>query len=91
MNTGINELAEKAKNDVPKGIPSDHWIAYYNDMFAKLIIEECVSVCGSQQDKKNIRKRFGLPVESDVKYKGDDPIGHYTQYGRPYNLPRDKN
>jgi hypothetical protein len=89
MNKEINLMAEKAKNLVPKGITSDHWITYYNETLAKLIIEECAAVCGSQQDKKNIRKRFGLPVESNVKYKGEDPTGHHTQYGRPYNLPRD--
>jgi hypothetical protein len=56
--------------------------------FAELIIQECIACCGSQADMKNIRKRFGLPTESNIKYPSPDAIGHYSQYGREYNIPK---
>ncbi len=56
--------------------------------FAEEIVKECVACCGSQADKKNILKRFGLSVPSDVKYPGEDPQGHETQYTREYNIPK---
>jgi hypothetical protein len=90
MNTKIQEVADKAKESVPKGILSvEQWIDQYNVLFAELIIKECADCCGSQADKKNIRKRFGLPVESNVKYEGPEPHGSITsQYERPYNIPK---
>lgn len=90
MNNSIRELADKAKESVPKGILSvEDWIDQYNVLFAELIIKECADCCGSQADKKNIRKRFGLSVESNVKYAGPEPHNSITsQYDRPYNLPR---
>lgn len=55
----------------------------------ELVVQECADCCGSQADKKNIRKRFGLPVESNVKYEGPDAHGSITsQYTREYNLPK---
>jgi hypothetical protein len=59
------------------------------ERFAEIIINECVACCGSQADMRNIRKRFGLPVESNVKYPGPEAIGHYSQYGREYNIPKE--
>ncbi len=59
----------------------------FNETFGKLIVEECARSCGSQADMRNVRKRFGLPVESNIKYPGPEPTGHETQYTRPYNLP----
>lgn len=58
------------------------------EMLYQLIVEECVACCGSQADKKNILKRFSLPVPSDVKYPGVEPTGHNTQYTRKPNLPQ---
>lgn len=58
------------------------------EMLAELIVEECVACCGSQADRKNILKRFGLSVPSDVKYPGVEPTGHETQYTRKPNLPQ---
>jgi hypothetical protein len=56
--------------------------------FAEYIVEECAACCGSQADKKNIRKRFGLSVESNVKYPAEDPSGSIeSQYRRSYNIP----
>ena len=40
--------------------------------FAELIIRECAACCGSQTDMRNIRNRFGLPVESNIKYSSPD-------------------
>lgn len=60
------------------------------EKFAELIALECAAACGSQADKKNIRKLFGLPIESNVQYKGPDAHGSITsQYTREYNLPRE--
>jgi len=59
------------------------------ERLVKMIINECVACCGSQADMRNIRKRFGLPVESNVKYPSPDAIGHYSQYGREYNIPKE--
>jgi hypothetical protein len=58
------------------------------EKFAELIIQECIDCCGSQADMKNIRKRFGLPSESNVKYPGPESQGHLSQYGREYNIPK---
>jgi hypothetical protein len=90
MNTKIQEIADKAKESVPKGILTvEDWIDQYNLIFAELIIKECADCCGSQADKKNIRKRFGLPVESNIKYAGPELHNSITsQYDRPYNLPK---
>lgn len=45
MNTRIQELAEQAKSQVPKGILApDLWIEQYNRIFAELIVRECVKV-----------------------------------------------
>ena len=59
------------------------------ERFAEIIINECVACCGSQADMRNIRKRFGLPVESNVKYPSPEATGHYSQYGREYNIPKE--
>ena len=57
--------------------------------FAELIVEECARCCGSQADRKNILKRFGLPVESNIKYPGPEADGSVkSQYDREYNLPK---
>ena len=90
MTEKIKYLAEKAKHSVPKGmLTTEQWIDTYNVLFANLIVQECIDCCGSQADRKNIRKNFGLPIESNVKYPGVDPHNSITsQYDRPYNLPR---
>ena len=90
MNERILELAEQIVG--PSRLHGGEFALMGNNQvekFAKLIIEECVACCGSQADKKNIRKRFGLPIESNVKYEGPDAHGSITsQYTREYNLPR---
>ncbi len=58
------------------------------EKFGELIIQECIACCGSQADMRNIRNRFGLPTESNVKYPGPEAQGHHSQYGREYNIPK---
>jgi hypothetical protein len=88
MNKQIQEFAAKAKDLVPAGLPVDQWIETYNQLLAQLIVEECAACCGSQADMQNIRKRFGLSVESNVKYPAVDPRWSVeSQYEREYNIP----
>ena len=90
MNDRIRELSEQAEkyaDDNFRGEPT--WSEAFESKFAEMIINECVACCGSQADMRNIRKRFGLPVESNVKYPSPDAIGHYSQYGREYNIPKE--
>jgi hypothetical protein len=69
---------------------------YHNDLwrgtarrFAEYIVEECAQCCGSQADKRAIRKRFGLPVEHCVQYAAPDPLGSVeSQYKKQYNLAK---
>jgi hypothetical protein len=57
--------------------------------FAKLIVEQCVGMCGSQADKKNISLYFGLPTEPDVKYPAaEESWSVKSQYNREYNYPK---
>jgi len=88
MNERIKELAEQA-GYMEDGFGIGHWDMPECKKFAELIINECVACCGSQADMRNIRKRFGLPVESNIKYSSPDAIGHYSQYGREYNIPKE--
>jgi len=56
---------------------------------AELIVRECVQVCMSQADRRNILKRFDLPVEDPVKYRGPEPKNSIeSQYNRPLSLPK---
>jgi hypothetical protein len=57
--------------------------------FAELIVEQCVGMCGSQADKKNISLYFGLPTEPDVKYPAaEESWSVKSQYNREYNFPK---
>ena len=50
MNVRIQELATQAKESVPKGILGvDHWIDSYNNIFSKLLIEECIQIMREQE------------------------------------------
>jgi len=88
MNERIKELAKQA------GYQEDlfgvgHWDMPECKNFVKLIAEECAKLCMSQADRKNIRRAFDLPVESDVKYEAPPVHGSITrQYTRQYNIPR---
>jgi hypothetical protein len=46
MNELVNQLADQAKNSVPRGVlDPDMWIAEYNRIFAELIVRECMRMC----------------------------------------------
>lgn len=85
MKDPFADLAERA-----------HFNIYFSNLwqgtarrFAEAVVEECASMCMSQADRKNLRHRFGLPVESNIKYPG--PEAHnsvVSQYTREYNIPR---
>jgi hypothetical protein len=90
MNERIRELSEQAEkyaDDNFRGEPT--WSEAFELKFAELIIQECAACCGSQADKRNIRKRFGLSVESNVQYEAPPIYGSVTsQYTREYNIPK---
>lgn len=84
-------------NERLKQIMSDHGLHKYitedcqhrMETLAELVAEECAQICGSQADKKNIRRAFGLKVESDVKYPGPEADNSIkSQYNRQINLPK---
>ena len=57
--------------------------------FAELLVEQCVGMCGSQADKKNISLYFGLPTEPDIKYPAaEESWSVKSQYNREYNFPK---
>jgi hypothetical protein len=89
MNERIQQFAEQARTSVPTGLDTAEWIAEYNQIFARLIIAECISSVGSQADKAYLRKRFGLPVESDIVYPAtEESWSVKSQYNREYNFPK---
>jgi hypothetical protein len=54
--------------------------------FAEAIVRECAGVCMSRADRNAVLTRFGLPVESDVKYPGPAPSNSIeSQYDRDLN------
>ena len=91
MNERIKQLAEQA-GYLPDSFGIGHWDMPEFQKFAQLIVAECAACCGSQADMRNIRKRFGLSVESNVKYLGPEKSGSVnSQYEREYNLPGEGN
>jgi hypothetical protein len=91
MNPKIKELAEQAKISVPAGLLVNDWIEKYNEIFAELIVKECITSVGSQADKAYLKKHFGLQVESDIIYPAtDESWSVETQYKRKYNIAPDR-
>lgn len=92
MNERIQELAEQADEfaDNKTQMPGEYhpdWHDIRDQKFAELVIKECVKACGSQVDKVNILKAFGLPVESNIKYPSTPPKwSKESQYKREYNI-----
>ena len=86
MNERIQKLVKQAGTDC-----SGKWMGVnHAEKFAELIVQECAACCGSQADMRNIRKRFGLHVESNVKYPAPEKSGSTnSQYEREYNLPEE--
>lgn len=85
MNTDpFEDLARQAHFNI---YTSDLWRGTAR-RFAEYIVEECAQCCGSQADRRAIRKRFALPVESNVQYSAPEPVGSVeSQYQRQYNIP----
>lgn len=55
----------------------------------QLAAKECAYICMSQADRKNIRKNFGLPVESNVKYPSPEVKNSIeSQYRTDINIPK---
>ena len=75
MNERIRELAEQAKayaNQCTKDIDGDvswHWMDYYTEKFAELIVQECAEVCYDHS-----RVAGGVDTDFGYGYKdcGDD-------------------
>ena len=89
MNDRIKELAEQVGSTHKQNLGVYQFYTDELEKFAELIVRECAACCGSQADMRNIRKRFGLPVESNIKYPSPESTGHYSQYGREYNIPKE--
>ena len=66
MNSKIREFAEQAKNSVPAGLDTVEWIEKYNEIFAELIVKECIMLCdqvtlaGADDCIDNIKDHFGV-------------------------------
>jgi hypothetical protein len=91
MNERIRQLAEQCF-DITKDnrcrveYSTD---SYGIEKFAQLIADHCASICMSQADRRNIRNAFGIPEESNIKYKGPDPSNSIeSQYNRELNTTR---
>lgn len=92
MNERIKLLAKQSGIQLPEDTAHNGHI-YRNSLerFAQLIIKECLACCGSQADKNNLLKHFGLPVESNVEYQAPPVHNSITsQYTRKYNIPRNE-
>lgn len=63
MNERIQSLSEIAKTKVPSGLIVERWIQKYNEEFAKLIINECISVIHEQE---RIPKEFFYPKSAHM-------------------------
>ncbi len=82
MNERIKELASRCWDNRLDGLHFDQ------EVFAELIVRECISCVGSQADKAYLKKHFGLPVESDIHYPAGESVEHMkSQYNRQLNLP----
>jgi hypothetical protein len=63
VNKQIQELAEQAKISVPAWLPVTEWIAEYNQIFAELIVRECVDnlfLHGYDDAANQVTKHFGV-------------------------------
>ena len=60
------------------------------EKFAELIVTHCASLCMAKADRKNILNAYNLLTEGDVKYPAPEQQGHHSQYGREYNIPKEK-
>lgn len=71
--TRIQELAEQAKNSIPKdSLGVSEWIAAYNQKFAELIVRECAEI-GDGYDNET-KYNQGL---IDIQTAGDEIRKHF--------------
>jgi len=81
MNSRWRELAVTCWEERLDGMHFDQ------EMFAELIVRECITCVGSQGDKTYLKKHFGLDVESNIVYPATEQSWSVeTQYKRKYNL-----
>ena len=66
MNERIQQFAEQARTSVPAGLDTVEWIAKYNEIFAELIVRECIKTYNDdgyqtehEQDQR-VLKHFGV-------------------------------
>ncbi len=81
----------EASEDSPAVLLSKGPIPYWKiHDFAQLIIEECVKSVGSQGDKTNLRKLFGIEQPSNIQHP-HTPETWSVQFAhqRKLNLPED--
>jgi len=81
MNNRWREIAVTCWEQRTDGLHFDQ------EMFAELIVRECISCVGSQSDKAYLKKHFGLHLESEVIYPATEQSWSVeSQYKRKYNL-----
>jgi hypothetical protein len=59
MNELIKKFGEEAKSKVPHGLNVENWVNNYNEQYAKLIVEHCISL---------IRESMDNSEQSDLVY-----------------------
>ena len=72
MNKRIQELADRAKKNVPHGLSPDKWIEVYNEKLAELVVQECVGVVenispGYQDYRDQIEDAFRRDCVEEIK------------------------
>ena len=66
MNDQIKLLAEQAKASVPPGLLVNEWIDEYNQIFAKLIVKECMDICKKHSSRDLENGWFADAVAPDL-------------------------
>ena len=64
MNQRIQELADLARDSIPKGrLTVQEWIAAYNQELARLVIEAALKVCDQVLEESESGRDAGAGVE----------------------------
>ena len=71
----IRELAEQAKTSVPAGLLVDEWIAKYNQIFAELIVRECMDICKKHPSRDLENGWFADAVAPDLVQQFEEHFG----------------
>ena len=75
MNDQIKLLAEQAKASVPAGLLVNEWIERYNEIFAKLIIKECMNICKKHPSRDLENGWFADAVAPDLVQQFEEHFG----------------